>query len=109
MISTWISLSTTQVSLVPTSQIILPKMTHDSVDETLIEVFMLWKLCGARVCVVGRSTSLRSPRVANSKHRFCRVSLVWLTISTSTRLRMRKDLVFNLRNTYPAGCQSHGL
>lgn len=57
---------------------------------------MLWKLCGASVCVVGRSTSLRSPRVANSKQRFCRVSFVWLTISTSTRLRMRKgsDLIY---------------
>jgi hypothetical protein len=82
--STWISLSTTHVSVVPDSQIMLPKITPDSVDETLIEVLTLWKLIGPRVWVVGLSTSFKSPRVANSRHRFCMVVCVWFTIRTST-------------------------
>ena len=34
----------------------------------------------------GFSTSLRSPKVASSRVQFCRVSLVWFTISTSSTM-----------------------
>lgn len=50
---------------------------------TLMVALMLWKLWGATVYTDGRSTSLRSPSVAKSRHRFCSVSAVWLTSRTS--------------------------
>lgn len=57
--------------------------TNENMWQTLIEVFILWKLCGPRVWVLGFSTSFRSPKVANSRQRFCIVTDVWLTIRTS--------------------------
>lgn len=81
------------------SQRMLPKMTPVSVDDTyedisgyislvrnkrtLMVALMLWKLWGATVYTDGRSTSLRSPSVAKSRQRFCKVSAVWLTRRTS--------------------------
>ena len=75
MMSTWMSFKITQVSLVPGpfSQMMLPNTTPVSVLDTLIVAFTLWKACAPRVCVPRRSTSLRSPNVANSMHRFCSV------------------------------------
>lgn len=49
----------------------------------LIVAWRLIKSWGPTFCVGGRSTTLRSPSVANSTVRFWRVSVVWFTRSTS--------------------------
>ena len=46
-------------------------------------VVYLQKSNGPRTTGCGRSTSLRSPRVASSRVQLCKVSEVWLTIKTS--------------------------
>ena len=98
------SFNTTQASdMAGPSHKILPKMTPVSVEETyanglisvwekqlgerrsLIVALMLWNPWGAMVYTPGRSTSLRSPNVAKSKHRFWSVLEVWLTSRTSAK------------------------
>eukprot|EP00850_Spirogloea_muscicola_P011152 SM000068S20584 [mRNA] locus=s68:312454:315178:+ [translate_table: standard] len=80
MISIWMSFKTTtfRSSTLVVSYTMLPKMTPVSVEETLIF---------ARICLLAsgpsRSTSLRSPIVANSRQRFCKVSVVRFTTVTS--------------------------
>lgn len=59
---------------------------------TLIAALMLWKAWGPRVCGAGRSNNFRSPKVANSMAKSCRVSLVWLTIKTSVEDRCPNQL-----------------
>ena len=104
MRSMWMSFSMTQASdMADPSHKILPKMTPISVEETyanglisvwekwsgqeriLIVILMLWNPRGAMVYTPGRSTSLRSPNVAKSKHRFWSVLGVWLTSRMSAK------------------------
>ena len=63
-------------------QTIVPN--HHQLALTL--ALMLVKSCGPMVSGCGFSTSLRSPRVANSSVTFCSVSAVWLTTSTSNTM-----------------------
>lgn len=78
MIPMWILLTNSvEFNYLP----IFPKMIPISVDDTLTLALMLQKSCGAKITGCGRSTSFKSPTVANS-----RVSLVWLAINTSNTI-----------------------
>jgi hypothetical protein len=46
---------------------------------------MLWNPRGAMVYTPGRSTSLRSPNVVKSKHRFWGMLGIWFTSRTSAK------------------------
>lgn len=52
----------------------LPKIIPFSVEETFTFALMLQKSCGANITGCGRSTSFKSPNVANSSVQFCKVS-----------------------------------
>ena len=70
----------------------LPKMTPVSIDETLMVGLMLWKPWGAMVYTAGRSTILRSPRVAKSKQRSARCCLSdWRAKHLKSTVKRRND------------------
>lgn len=52
----------------------LPNIIPFSVDDTFTLALILQKSCGAKTTGCGRSTSFRSPNVANSSVQFCKVS-----------------------------------
>ena len=54
-------------------------------ERTFVVTLMPWNLWWAMVYTPGPSTSVRSPNVAKSKHRFWSMLWVWLTSGTSTK------------------------
>lgn len=80
-------------------------ITVNEEECTLIVALMLWNPCGAMVYTEGRSTSLRSPRVAKSKQRFWRVLGVWLTNRTSACDMKEYEHRIRTRGSYRVKCR----